>query len=292
MQTRLSSESLSVLGRSHLSSPSIRMHRKHLSGSISTSHPHLPLLPARPRKVTTKSYESSPRYHPAAEQLVLRASLQMYGTVAETAKSNTVSRIEAGIRGNGGVKLGLNKPPLSRVQKTGSNLRRESLPSDFCTGTMAGHPGISQETASNTLGNLLAFETETHTVRSRHISPKPEDSKSLWGAPEIKPKGPLEIQPVLNLRRIESKELMRSDSDEETKLPVLPHTHRPADHHKPELLHFVKADDQSPIQSERHLTKTMHQLLTDYNFATAAVLNETQSRFREVQKIPQRLLNL
>lgn len=291
MQTKLSSESLSTVGRSHLSSPSLRIHRKQLSGSISTSQLHLPLLPARPRRIATKSYESSPRYHPAAEQLVLRASLQMYGTVAESCKAATVSRSEAGMGGNGGGKLGLNKPPLSKRQKTGGNLRRESLPSDFYTQTMAAVPGVSQERTWNTMRDLACFETETHKSRSRHISPKPEDLVSTPIVPEIKLKGPLEIQPVLHLRRIESKELMRSDSDEDAKLPVLPHTHRPADH-KPALLHFEKADDPSPMQSERHLTQAMRKLLTDYNFATAAVLNETQSRFREVQKIPQRLLSL
>lgn len=222
---------------------------------------------------------------------MMKLSLQMLGNVPKQSKATTVSKSEVGFGRNAERKLGLSKPPLSKNRKYERDLRRESLPSDLYSQTVAGRPGISQETGGDTMAALVSFERDTHKAKSRHISPKPERTQEHPVVAEIKPKGPLEIQPVLHLRRIESKELMRSDSDEDAKLPIMPHTHRPSNQHKPQFPHITEEYD-PPLPSERLLSQAMRKLVSDYNLATAAVLNDTQTRFKEVPKIPQRLLNL
>ena len=258
-----------------------------MSSSISVSHLslHLPSLNDNPPHFTTKSYDSSPR-DPLPDHQQMKASLQLYGAVSRHTHRVSVSNSTL----NSMKPIAQRKPPIGKGLHTVLATRRESMYQRMHRRTLSGRPGISQKHLIDTMAESMDLEGKTHKSDSHIASPHPEELRNVPIGARMKLKGPLEIHPVLNLRRIESKELMRSDSDEDAVLPpVASTTHRSQPALKVQL---PPTKEYLDYLSTRQLAQTVRQMMTDYNFATAAVLNATQTRFREVQKLPQRLFGV
>lgn len=253
---------------------------------------HMAPLTQRPIQKLTKSSDSSPRVTFLLHSPESQSRLSSYNPIT--------TRILPHIPSAHGLKPSIHihkgqKPPLPHTTSSKPDPTRPfaseqsgSSGEELQVRTVAPSAGTSPRFLGETLTDLQGFTEASRARYSRRHSALAVTAKAESQPPQPQDAKPnlLDLQPVLNLRTINTNELLRTDSEEaEDKHVVLTRKKSPQSQtYKPQ-----------DTASQRSLASEMKLLKTDYQLATSSVLSDTRSLVRgssASRKVPQRLLNV